>query len=769
MYYSPDHIRDHFRNCILSYEGQNFEDFFVEIIRENHPHFRGVKAYGIIGDGKNDGYDQTTHTFYQCFAPEDITKTQTIYDACKKLENDFLGLMKQWDLEYTIEHYFFVINDKRKGVPKPIHDKIHELNSKDEYKHIHMEIFDASSLEDEFDALSYDVKCRILGLTLPDIQNKENNQTETKNQKKVISKKTLLFALLFCAIFFSSILWIYSNRSQPTDVENSLLQAEELFQQQKYDDTLKIYQKIKDDSPVAQNNLVYLYEKGYVSDRISGESIFAGYKSAALAGYEKALGNFLVKAISEKNAENIVEAFQIAYKEQYTSILLFEYCAGNDLTYSKEILGTIKSGACDSWFENFSIEDADSLLQRIEQWHSGEVEYDTSSSVAFTGEEEKRVFMGAIAGYQNNSYGIYYKYSTYLRGLTYLQSLYPVTIQTGFIFTTELSSEESQADALELLQNTIEESEVQEASERILIEGSDDISLSYNDGDNRSLYVKGWVCPGHSTIYSDSLSLSRDGMTTDDDLVRFRFHVKNISGSLMENLTIRCDLPQSISYIPDSTKLFNSNHPDGVSVGNNLFCDEGMNIGDYSADAGAWIYFDARINESVLNSDSLILRTIFEANGGAGTEKTYTDIISDYTEYYMKLTASQKQSDLWEESISATEGEEISVRIVFDNQSEKKVENVRVKATLPYGFEYIEGSTTLTSSGTGGRHFPLEDGITEESGISIGSIDSGANGYVIFNIRKTKAYDKCSELLAEMTIGGEKVNDFLLIYNTPLE
>lgn len=33
-----------------------------------------------------------TGTYYQVFAPEDITKDKTIYDAAKKLEQDFRGL-----------------------------------------------------------------------------------------------------------------------------------------------------------------------------------------------------------------------------------------------------------------------------------------------------------------------------------------------------------------------------------------------------------------------------------------------------------------------------------------------------------------------------------------------------------------------------------------------------------------------------------------------------------------------------------------------------
>ena len=67
-----------FRNHILTYSGQQFEDFFVSIMRKSNPSFYSVKAYGNIGDEKNDGFDRTTGTYYQIFAPEDLHKDQMI-------------------------------------------------------------------------------------------------------------------------------------------------------------------------------------------------------------------------------------------------------------------------------------------------------------------------------------------------------------------------------------------------------------------------------------------------------------------------------------------------------------------------------------------------------------------------------------------------------------------------------------------------------------------------------------------------------------------
>ena len=56
-----------FSNHILQYTGQQYEDFFVSVMTKANPNFQPVKAYGNIGDMKNDGFDRTTGTYYQIF------------------------------------------------------------------------------------------------------------------------------------------------------------------------------------------------------------------------------------------------------------------------------------------------------------------------------------------------------------------------------------------------------------------------------------------------------------------------------------------------------------------------------------------------------------------------------------------------------------------------------------------------------------------------------------------------------------------------------
>lgn len=133
-----------FKVKILQFKGQTFEDFFVSIMTKANTDFQAVKAYGNIGDRKNDGFIRTTGTYYQVFSPEDITKNKTIDEAVKKLEDDFNGLYKNWDDTCEIKQYYFVINDRYQGLPPPIIQKAEELNKT--YADIEIKTFTAKDL-----------------------------------------------------------------------------------------------------------------------------------------------------------------------------------------------------------------------------------------------------------------------------------------------------------------------------------------------------------------------------------------------------------------------------------------------------------------------------------------------------------------------------------------------------------------------------------------------------------------------------------------------
>lgn len=143
-----------FKTKIYENDGQKFEDFFVKILKKSNSSFQPVKAHGNIGDRKNDGFDKTNGTYYQVFAPENIEKQKTITDAVSKLVEDFEGAFKHWNPICKINKFYYVVNDKYKGCPAPIHEKLIELDK--EYSDIDFEIFAAGDLEDVFINLDED-------------------------------------------------------------------------------------------------------------------------------------------------------------------------------------------------------------------------------------------------------------------------------------------------------------------------------------------------------------------------------------------------------------------------------------------------------------------------------------------------------------------------------------------------------------------------------------------------------------------------------------
>lgn len=157
-----------FKNKVLQYVGQQYEDFFVSIMKCHNHNFQPVKAHGNIGDRKNDGFDKDTGTYYQVFAPEDVTKKSTIDDTVDKLEKDFKGLYAYWNSICPIEHYNFVLNDKYKGLAAPMIEKIISLGKEEEYKNVKLSFFTAKDLENVFDKLTEIEMQDIIGF-IPDV------------------------------------------------------------------------------------------------------------------------------------------------------------------------------------------------------------------------------------------------------------------------------------------------------------------------------------------------------------------------------------------------------------------------------------------------------------------------------------------------------------------------------------------------------------------------------------------------------------------------
>ncbi len=151
-----------FQNKVFKSEGQQFEDLFCDIMSYADRNFKRIKAWGNLGDRKNDGYIENKGIFYQVFAPEDIRKAYP--EIVNKIQRDFDGLKEAWP---NIREFYFVVNDKYKGVHPESEQTIKTL--KNSYALEESGIITADNLERILFELEENQINTIVGF-LPDIE-----------------------------------------------------------------------------------------------------------------------------------------------------------------------------------------------------------------------------------------------------------------------------------------------------------------------------------------------------------------------------------------------------------------------------------------------------------------------------------------------------------------------------------------------------------------------------------------------------------------------
>jgi len=158
-YKSKALARSMFRLLVHESDGQAYEDLFVRIMQYANSSFRPVRASGRSGDRKNDGFDSKSGTYFQVYAPEDIRKTDSY--AIKKLQEDFRGLKAFWDGVYAVQRFFFVVNDKYRGVSSNLEKELAGIQAK--YSLLEAGPFLAKDLEAQLFGLTKDQIVSIIG------------------------------------------------------------------------------------------------------------------------------------------------------------------------------------------------------------------------------------------------------------------------------------------------------------------------------------------------------------------------------------------------------------------------------------------------------------------------------------------------------------------------------------------------------------------------------------------------------------------------------
>lgn len=131
---------------IYEADKQTFENYFTKIMRHHNKDFKQVKPHGRYGDGKCDGFIDSTGTYYQVYAPEKIEGNEA--KSIKKMKDSFLELKQSWiDNGFEVNEFYYVINEKEHGVYQTWHTVAKQIENEHKIK---CEVLTAGNLEDVF-------------------------------------------------------------------------------------------------------------------------------------------------------------------------------------------------------------------------------------------------------------------------------------------------------------------------------------------------------------------------------------------------------------------------------------------------------------------------------------------------------------------------------------------------------------------------------------------------------------------------------------------
>ena len=254
------------------------------------------------------------------------------------------------------------------------------------------------------------------------------------------------------------------------------------------------------------------------------------------------------------------------------------------------------------------------------------------------------------------------------------------------------------------------------------------------------------------------------------ETVRYRIHVKNTGNVALEDLTVRDILPAGLTYVKQSTTVANTLHPKGIVVEDGIISETGINLGTYNAGAGAWIYFNAIVNDGLSDKcEKSLLHNVAQssAKNSGKTVEDDADVMIDgkictpeeHPNFTINKMVQLNGGKEWSENVVAKAGDKVRYRIQFKNTGDTTLKNVVIRDILPQYISYVKGSTVLyNAENTSGK--TLADGIVTADGINIGNYAKGTEATVYFYATvDSKLKDNCVDTTHTNVVKGKYNND----------
>lgn len=143
------------------------------------------------------------------------------------------------------------------------------------------------------------------------------------------------------------------------------------------------------------------------------------------------------------------------------------------------------------------------------------------------------------------------------------------------------------------------------------------VTYKFRVKDNTSSFTMDKQVRKHSTATGN---WTENYTATPGEKVDFIIRYKNTGNVTQQNVMVKDVLPAGLSYVPGSTVVANSSHPNGTSVADGVTAG-GININSYTPGSNAWVRFSATVAaEDKLACGLNTLKNVATVTTGAGTK-----------------------------------------------------------------------------------------------------------------------------------------------------
>ncbi|MBQ6127890.1 DUF11 domain-containing protein [Candidatus Saccharibacteria bacterium] len=116
------------------------------------------------------------------------------------------------------------------------------------------------------------------------------------------------------------------------------------------------------------------------------------------------------------------------------------------------------------------------------------------------------------------------------------------------------------------------------------------------------------------------------------DIVEYQIYFENTGDETLNNVVVRDLLPENMEYIEGTTKVYNTNHPEGATFQDETITTTGVNIGNYEADSNAYIRFQAKVVDKSMICGSNKLVNWGQIGAGTNTIQDNAFVMVNKTE-----------------------------------------------------------------------------------------------------------------------------------------